>query len=257
MPETYEAHRRAWLEHIKRLEETLTRRNREIEELRDGCADLDAKNKALVETNRELGEQLEATNDAVWLQGRTARLLGVDVETDVEALADALEARLMPEGMTVADVMLAKHIMDDIVSPALGDDYVLNHEECEAALESRLMPDGMEWPRFEDGEPVKLGDEFATGDGSLPPDEATAVSLSKHVIQVKGIHCFENYAPGERVKRPAPKVLDADGTSFTDSWKAWEDDLRAIIIEAKRTGLMTEPPVANIIGRAKALGGAE
>ena len=32
-------------------------------------------------------------------------------------------------------------------------------------VEKRLMPEGMEWPRFEDGEPVKYGDEFADGLG--------------------------------------------------------------------------------------------
>lgn len=39
-------------------------------------------------------------------------------------------------------------------------------DECEAcaervaeAIAAHLMPDGVEWPRFEDGEPVRLGDE--------------------------------------------------------------------------------------------------
>ena len=82
------------------------------------------------------------------------------------------------------------------------------------AVEKRLMPDGMEWPRYEDGEPVRIGDwiDFEKGCG-----EVNAVKFMRVNRCVS--HSFDeddepielHYIPGERVKRPAPKVLDADG----------------------------------------------
>ena len=76
----------------------------------------------------------------------------------------------------------------------------------------RALPEGIEWPRFEDGELVKIGDEiefdseaakvlnvaFSADRFSLFADTATASG------QVYG-------DLGERVNRPAPKVLGADG----------------------------------------------
>ena len=92
------------------------------------------------------------------------------------------------------------------------------------AIDRRLMPDGMEWlveawPRFEGGEPVRLGEE-AIGFSRKPPfvvdhvvlfdgGEATVCAEADH-----GSGKAENFIrvfPGERVKRPAPRALDADG----------------------------------------------
>ena len=81
--------------------------------------------------------------------------------------------------------------------------------------EARLMPEGMEWPRYEDGEPVRVGDEFMGKDGK---------TYTVHQVQFIG-KCFSLYDfcdrkaqfnafYGERVKRPAPKVLDADGVEI-------------------------------------------
>ena len=84
------------------------------------------------------------------------------------------------------------------------------------ALDRRLMPEGMEWPRFEDGEPVRVGDEVPFGaDGTMT---VTGVELTDdgHFIlhgRDGGIDrpCQTGYQCGQRVKRPAPEVLDADG----------------------------------------------
>ena len=48
-------------------------------------------------------------------------------------------------------------------------------------LKARLMPEDMEWPRFEDGEPVKFGD-IALIDGEA--DMVEAVQLWIHGKQV-------------------------------------------------------------------------
>ena len=41
------------------------------------------------------------------------------------------------------------------------DPFRCDHELTKA-IEPRIMPPGMTWPKFEDGEPVKVGDEFET-----------------------------------------------------------------------------------------------
>ena len=78
-----------------------------------------------------------------------------------------------------------------------------------AELRKRAMPEGCEWPRYEDEAPVRIGhdgvrvvelfeDEYRLwGEGEPVSEEPIATGLY-----------------GERVKRPAPKVLDADGAEI-------------------------------------------
>ena len=76
----------------------------------------------------------------------------------------------------------------------------------------RALPDGMEWPRFEDGELVKMGDEVEYKGETMRVYLATfnadgwALWCSREGIDGRLSGSF-----GERVKRPTPKVLDADG----------------------------------------------
>lgn len=76
----------------------------------------------------------------------------------------------------------------------------------------RALPEGVEWPRFEDGEPVKVGDEVEYKGETMRVYLATidadgwALWCSR-----EGIDGRLSGSYGERVKRPAPKVLDADG----------------------------------------------
>lgn len=76
----------------------------------------------------------------------------------------------------------------------------------------RALPDGMEWPRFEDGELVKMGDEVEYKGETMRVYLATfdadgwALWCSR-----EGIDGRLSGSYGERVKRPAPEVLDADG----------------------------------------------
>lgn len=76
----------------------------------------------------------------------------------------------------------------------------------------RALPEGMEWPRFEDGELVKVGDEVEYKGETMRVYLATfdadgwALWCSR-----EGIDGRLSGSYGERVKRPTPKVLDADG----------------------------------------------
>ena len=76
----------------------------------------------------------------------------------------------------------------------------------------RALPEGVEWPRFEDCEPVKVGDEVEFEGETMRVYLATfnadgwALWCSR-----EGIDGRLSGAYGERVKRPAPEVLGADG----------------------------------------------
>ena len=76
----------------------------------------------------------------------------------------------------------------------------------------RALPEGIEWPRFEDGELVKVGDEVEC-DGDVMDVVGLFFEDGKWRIHVEttGTFGFLHGKHGERVKRPTPKVLDADG----------------------------------------------
>ena len=81
-----------------------------------------------------------------------------------------------------------------------------------AEMCSRLMPEGMEWlldawPRFEDDAPLVRGDEVMTSDGAIRAEELCLTICDRD----GGVTSIDF---GERVKRPAPKVLDADGAEI-------------------------------------------
>lgn len=76
------------------------------------------------------------------------------------------------------------------------------------------------WPRFEDGEPVMIGDEVDGLGG-----EIIEVYIAENAAAI-----WNNFAnhmhlrPGECVKRPAPEVLDADGVEIKVGDTVWHED---------------------------------
>lgn len=79
----------------------------------------------------------------------------------------------------------------------------------------RALPADVEWPRFEDGGLVRIGDELEfegktmlVGDAIFYAD-GWALWCDREDISGR---LYGKY--GERVKRPVPKVLDADGVSI-------------------------------------------
>lgn len=80
-----------------------------------------------------------------------------------------------------------------------------------ADIRKRLMPEGMEWPCFEDGEPVKFGD-MALIDGEADMVEAVQLWIhGKPVIYGDG--GSQQLERGERVRRPV-----------ADTWERLEED---------------------------------
>ena len=76
----------------------------------------------------------------------------------------------------------------------------------------RALPEGVEWPRFEDGGLVRIGDELEFEGKTMLVCDATfyadgwALWCDREDMSGR---LYGKY--GERVKRPVPKVLDADG----------------------------------------------
>lgn len=76
------------------------------------------------------------------------------------------------------------------------------------------------WPRFEDGEPVMIGDGVDGLGG-----EIIEVYIAENAAAI-----WNNYAnhmhlsPGERVKRPVQSVLDADGVEIKVGDTVWHED---------------------------------
>lgn len=98
----------------------------------------------------------------------------------------------------------------------------------------RALPEGMEWPRFEDGGLVKVGDEVEfEGEAAKVLDVAfSAVRFSIGVgtaTASRRVYCDL----GESVKRPAPKVLDADGVPIKvgDTVYFVDGDARPLTVE--------------------------
>ena len=118
---------------------------------------------------------------------------------------------------------------------ALGIDTDAGWSDAMAEMVKRLMPEGMSWPLFEDGEPVHPGDRLLDKGG----DWFEAVSFvftcdwwSVRGYQTEGFGDLNNetrrkldgMAYGTRVKRPAPKVLDADGVEIRVGDTVWHKE---------------------------------
>lgn len=99
-----------------------------------------------------------------------------------------------------------------------------------AELRRRAMPEGMSWPVFEDGEPVKFGDVVSDGDETGRVYYVTFDTVNPVIIgftdetpdQDPGTWLEVSVNDGERVSRPAPKVLDADGVEIRVGDTVWD-----------------------------------
>lgn len=77
------------------------------------------------------------------------------------------------------------------------------------------MPKGVDWPRFKDGEPVRFLDDFERYGNENSVSTVTMYQDGSFALN------FRAYSKGERVNRPAPKVLDADGVEVHKGDTVW------------------------------------
>lgn len=86
----------------------------------------------------------------------------------------------------------------------------------------RELPEGVEWPRFEDGELVKMGDEVEYKGETMRVYLATFDAAGWALwCSREGIDGRFSGSYGERVKRPTHKVLDADGVPIEVGDTVW------------------------------------
>lgn len=131
---------------------------------------------------------------------------------------------------------------------ALGIDLDKGWSEAMAAMRLRLMPEGMEWlieawPRFEDGEPLRVGDEVCGGGRAFIVDHVVLFSNGESTVCAEAdmdsgkVRDYARVRPSYRLKRPAPKVLDADGAEIREKCDVWwicEGDERGVHAERLR-----------------------
>lgn len=161
---------------------------------------------------REIADRaLEEQADLKMFAERVHGMLWADGWHDLDEIADRLE-----EELSELDSMRCA-----------GEVYRVNSEDYAAAmwvrehggvdgLKACMLPDGIEWPRYEDGEPVRLGGSYEKTSGI--PGTAMTMQLRMYgdvptwiIGKGKG---KVSVKPGERVKRTATKVLDADGVEI-------------------------------------------
>ena len=86
-------------------------------------------------------------------------------------------------------------------------------ERLEDAINRRLMPEGYEWPRYETGELLRYKDRYIQDGREREVWHVDFDSCGEPTILNKDGTRFHP-DKGERVKRPAPKVPDADGAEI-------------------------------------------
>ena len=86
--------------------------------------------------------------------------------------------------------------------------------EFKRELDRRLMPEGMEWPRFEDSEPVRIGDEVCGGGRAFIVDHVVLFSDGESTVCAEAdmgsgkVRDYVRVRPSYRLKRPESKCRD-------------------------------------------------
>ena len=107
---------------------------------------------------------------------------------------------------------------------ALGIDTDTGWSDAMAEMVKRLMPEGCEWPRYESGEPVEVGDDV------VGPDYGEHIHVDAVKFHANGfVLCDKDgfgkwYESDDRFERPAPKVLDADGVEIRVGDTVWHKE---------------------------------
>lgn len=94
---------------------------------------------------------------------------------------------------------------------ALGIDTVTGWSDAVVEMDKRLMPPGYEWPRYDGGEPVEIGDDV------VGPDYGERINVNEISFFANGFILREKngfgswYENDDRFKRPKPDPIGADG----------------------------------------------
>lgn len=91
-------------------------------------------------------------------------------------------------------------------------------------VEKRLVPEGMEWPRFSDGEPVRIGDRVQLCNGHS--EELCQVHMGESGYSLYTEASDEEHLYGTTVNRPEPadtqERIDADAIKRSCEYFGWD-----------------------------------
>lgn len=202
---------RSWPDYTELPEDFADTRDRLIELIEHGSTpDVD------VAALRELADDLESL-EVTASSAEFASGYGDGCKYAAERIRKAIEGATVPDAESDAERSCAALLeWRDQVAGLLGIDSESIADEVQdaimAELDKRLMPPGMEWPRFDDGEMVNVGD-YILHDGKSERVQGiylykASVTLSLVGVDHEKLHTIKY---GERVKRPEPEVLGADG----------------------------------------------
>ena len=137
-------------------------------------------------------------------------------------ISEELRERIAAELRNIDECDMTYGEYIDALADAVGSGASGTLHERLADLVEPQLPESVEWPRFEDGELVKIGDDVEYKGETMRVYLATldadgwALWCSR-----EGIDGRLSGSYGERVKRPAPKVLDADGVPIEVGDTVW------------------------------------
>ncbi|MBX9032654.1 hypothetical protein [Gordonibacter massiliensis (ex Traore et al. 2017)] len=192
-----------------------------------------------IERLRELAE--DTTNAPLWSYLRYeccekwgAKPLGVTFEATLRSIADQIERER--EACSVDNLADSYDHMVEFrarVAGALGvpleGDPATVHEAVFAELDKRLMPCDLTWPCWDDGSPITRDDA---------PEHVTAVALHLDGSGYGLLDAILEHAAGERVKRPEPEVLGADGLPIKDGETMYTLDGKPFVVEQIDRGVV-------------------
>ena len=149
-------------------------------------------------------------------------------------ISEELRERIAAELRNLDECDMTDGEYIDALADAVGSGSSGTLHEMLADLVEHQLPESVEWPRFEDGELVKVGDDVEYKGETMRVYLATfdadgwALWCSR-----EGIDGRLSGKYGERVKRHAPKVLDADGVQIKvdDTVYFVDGDARPLTVE--------------------------
>lgn len=165
------------------------------------------------EENRKLGIRADKLEQQLESETRKAERRMRHIDLMGAALTERRN-QLHERGERIAE--LEKQVAD--LRAELADTNRMLRESDQLSERERQILDM--WPKFEDEELVWFGDGYASEDGS--DYDACQIEFDDgYFTLADDWEVRETFLTGERVKRPAPKVLDADGVEIKVGDTVW------------------------------------
>lgn len=190
-------------------------------ELRDALGALHAPG---FQESRKVASSLTSHSDASDVSMSAYDLLPTDERESIAWVRDhgGLDA---VDAIWDNDVPLAEAVISELWPDGRPDEC--GNDDVMGELRRRLMPEGCEWPRYESGELVRIGDKFECWCGETHVVSSVTIREGRSVLNESQPHSFvvgdgSFTTHGQCVKRPS--VPAADGEPLEVGQTVWEVD---------------------------------